>query len=134
MKPSPMIVSSVSSSSNARTSRFGRRERLGSWDVRNRVMPEERPAFPACSSHRRKHMAKRSSKKSSRRYSRSASEDVEKEMHDYKRGKARSGPGGRGGKVKSRKQAIAIGLSKARSEGKKVPKRSSKTRSAKKRK
>jgi len=78
-------------------------------------------------------MAKRSSKKSSRRYSRSASEDVEKEMHDYKRGKARSGPG-RGGKVKSRKQAIAIGLSKARSEGKKVPKRSSKKRSAKKRK
>jgi Family of unknown function (DUF6496) len=42
-------------------------------------------------------------------------------MHRYKRRTARSGSGGRGGKVKSRKQAIAIGLSKARSKGKKVP-------------
>jgi hypothetical protein len=41
-------------------------------------------------------------------------------MHRYKRGTARSG---RGGKVKSRKQAIAIGLSKARKKGKKVPAR-----------
>jgi hypothetical protein len=44
-------------------------------------------------------------------------------MHEYKRGKARSGPGGKGGKVKSRKQAIAIALSEARSSGKKVPRR-----------
>ena len=44
-------------------------------------------------------------------------------MHRYKRGTARSGSGGRGGKVKSRKQAIAIGLSKARKKGKKVPAR-----------
>jgi hypothetical protein len=44
-------------------------------------------------------------------------------MHKYKRGKLKSGPGGRGGKVKSRKQAIAIGLSEARKKGKKVPKR-----------
>ena len=42
-------------------------------------------------------------------------------MKRYKSGKARSGPGGKGGKVKSRKQAIAIGLSKARAAGKKVP-------------
>jgi hypothetical protein len=56
-----------------------------------------------------------------RKYARSASRDVENEMHRYKRGTARSGPGGRGGKVKSRKQAIAIGLSKARSKGKRVP-------------
>jgi len=56
-----------------------------------------------------------------RRDSRSAGTDVEKEMHRYKRGTAKSGPGGRGGKVKSRKQAIAIGLSKARKKGKKVP-------------
>lgn len=56
-----------------------------------------------------------------RKYSRSAGSDVKSEMHRYKRGKARSGPGGRGGKVKSRKQAIAIGLSKARKKGKKVP-------------
>jgi len=58
-----------------------------------------------------------------RKYSRSAGKDVEKEMRAYKRGKARSGPGGRGGKVKSRKQAIAIGLSKARKKGKRVPKK-----------
>jgi len=44
-------------------------------------------------------------------------------MRRYKRGKAKSGKGGKGGKVKSRKQAIAIGLSKARKKGKKVPKK-----------
>jgi hypothetical protein len=58
-----------------------------------------------------------------RKYSRSASRDVENEMRRYKRGTARSGKGGRGGKVKSRKQAIAIGLSKARKKGKKVPRK-----------
>ena len=62
-------------------------------------------------------------RKRKRRYSRSASSDVEKEMRRYKRGTARSGRGGKGGKVKSRKQAIAIGLSEARKKGKKVPKR-----------
>lgn len=60
-----------------------------------------------------------------RRYSRSSGRDVESEMHRYKRGTLRSGRGGKGGKVKSRKQAIAIGLSKARKKGKKVPKKSS---------
>jgi len=64
-------------------------------------------------------------KKARRRYSRSSGKDVKSEMHRYKRGTARSGRGGRGGKVKSRKQAIAIGLSKARKKGKKVPKRKS---------
>ena len=58
-----------------------------------------------------------------RKYSRSAGRDVENEMSRYKRGTARSGRGGRGGKVKSRKQAIAIGLSKARKKGKKVPRK-----------
>lgn len=57
-----------------------------------------------------------------RRYSKSAGKDVEREMRAFKEGKLRSGPGGKGGKVKSRKQAIAIGLSEARREGKKVPK------------
>jgi hypothetical protein len=42
-------------------------------------------------------------------------------MHKFKRGKLKSGKGGKGGTVKSRKQAIAIGLSEARKEGKKVP-------------
>jgi hypothetical protein len=58
-----------------------------------------------------------------RKYSRSAGTDVENEMRRYKRGKAKSGPGGKGGRVKSRKQAIAIGLSKARKKGKKVPRK-----------
>jgi hypothetical protein len=42
-------------------------------------------------------------------------------MRRYKRGAAKSGRGGKG--VKSRKQAIAIGLSKARKKGKRVPKK-----------
>jgi Family of unknown function (DUF6496) len=58
-----------------------------------------------------------------RKYSRAASKDVKREMHKFKRGTLKSGKGGRGGRVKSRKQAIAIGLSEARKEGKKVPKR-----------
>src|SRR5262249_25747953 len=59
-----------------------------------------------------------------RRYSRAASKDVERAMRKRKRGTLRSGRSGR--KVKSRKQAIAIGLSEARREGKKVPRKSKK--------
>jgi hypothetical protein len=62
-------------------------------------------------------------KKRKRKYSRGAGREVEKEMRRYKRGTAKSGKGGRGGKVKSRKQAIAIGLSKARKKGKRVPRK-----------
>ena len=58
-----------------------------------------------------------------RKSARSAGKDVESEMRRYKRGTAKSGPGGKGGRVKSRKQAIAIGLSKARKKGKKVPRK-----------
>jgi hypothetical protein len=47
-------------------------------------------------------------------------------MRRRKRGTLKRGKGGRGGKVRSRKQAIAIGLSEARKKGKKVPKRRSK--------
>ncbi len=68
-------------------------------------------------------MAKRRTKRGPRRYSQSSGTDVGNEMRRYKRSTARSGPGGRAGKVKSRKQAIAIGLSKARKKGKKVPAR-----------
>ena len=50
---------------------------------------------------------------------------VKKVMHEYKQGELKSGKSGKGGKVKSRKQAIAIGLSKARKKGKKVPKKKS---------
>jgi hypothetical protein len=55
-----------------------------------------------------------------RKYSRGASKDVERAMGKRKRGTLRSGRSGK--KVKSRKQAIAIGLSEARKKGKKVPK------------
>ena len=58
-----------------------------------------------------------------RRYSRSASKDVKSAMHRRKRGTLKSGKGGKGGTVKSRKQAIAIGLSEARKKGKKVPRK-----------
>jgi len=57
------------------------------------------------------------------RYSRSAGKDVERAMDRRKKGKLKRGKGGKGGTVKSRKQAIAIGLSEARKEGKKVPKK-----------
>lgn len=57
------------------------------------------------------------------RYSRSAGRDVERVMKRRKKGTLRRGKGGRGGKVKSRKQAVAIGLSEARRKGKKVPPR-----------
>jgi hypothetical protein len=62
-------------------------------------------------------------KKRKRKYSPSVGQDVEREMRRFKRGTARSGPGGKAGKVKSRKQAIAIALSEARKEGKRVPKK-----------
>jgi hypothetical protein len=62
-------------------------------------------------------------KKRRRKYSRGSGEEVRREMHRYKRGRAKSGRGGKGGKVKSRKQAIAIALSKARKKGKKVPRK-----------
>ena len=61
-----------------------------------------------------------------RKYSRGASKEVKRAMHKRKRGSLKRGKGGKGGKVKSRKQAIAIGLSEARKKGKKVPRRKSK--------
>ena len=67
-----------------------------------------------------------------RKYSKKASADVERAMKKRKAGTLKSGRSGR--TVKSRKQAIAIGLSEARAKGKKVPKKASKKRSVKKRK
>lgn len=61
-------------------------------------------------------MAKKAT--SSKKYSAKASEEVGKALHKLKRGEQRSGTKG---KAKSRKQAIAIGLAKARKEGAKVP-------------
>ena len=56
------------------------------------------------------------------KYSRSAGKDVERAMDRRKKGRLKRGKGGKGGTVKSKKQAIAIGLSEARKKGKKVPK------------
>jgi hypothetical protein len=53
-------------------------------------------------------------------------------MRRRKKGTLKSGRGGKGGTVKSRKQAIAIGLSEARAKGKKVPKKASKRKTSKK--
>ncbi len=59
-----------------------------------------------------------------RRYGKAAGNSVESAMRKRKRGTLKSGKGGKGGKVKSRKQAIAIGLSEAREKGAKVPRKS----------
>ena len=56
-----------------------------------------------------------------RRYSRASGNKVRRAMHEMKRGKLRSGRSGR--RVKSRRQAIAIGLSEARRAGAKVPRK-----------
>ena len=66
------------------------------------------------------------------RYSRSASKDVKSAMRRRKKGTLKSGKGGKGGTVKSRKQAIAIGLSEARKKGAKVPRKRTSKRSARK--
>ena len=59
------------------------------------------------------------------KYSKKAQHKIEEVMHEYKNGELKSGKGGKGGNVKSRKQAIAIGLSEARQAGAKVPKKKS---------
>jgi hypothetical protein len=64
------------------------------------------------------------------KYSKKAQEKVEENMHEMKRGQLRSGRSGK--KVKSRKQAIAIGLSEARRSGAKVPAKKGAKKAAKK--
>src|SRR5262249_11474146 len=60
-------------------------------------------------------------RKHATKYGKAASQSVERAMRERNAGTLRSGPGGEGGKVTSRKQAIAIGLSEARKKGAKVP-------------
>lgn len=60
-------------------------------------------------------------KRGGRKYGSKASQKVEKAMHERKRGTLRSGRSGK--RITSRKQAIAIGLSEARREGGKVPRK-----------
>jgi Family of unknown function (DUF6496) len=72
---------------------------------------------------------KRSTRRSSgRKYSKGASKSVKSAMHRRKKGTLKRGKSGHGGTVKSRKQAIAIGLSEARKKGAKVPRRKSSSR------
>jgi hypothetical protein len=64
-------------------------------------------------------------KSSGRKYGKAAGKSVERAMRRFDRGTLKSGKGSKGGTVKSRKQAIAIGLSEARKKGAKVPKKTS---------
>jgi hypothetical protein len=66
---------------------------------------------------------KGSRKSGGRKYGKAASKRVESALRRKKRGTLKSGRGGKGGTVKSRKQAIAIGLSEARKKGAKVPRK-----------
>jgi len=66
-----------------------------------------------------------SRKLSGRKYSKGASKSVKSAMRRRKSGTLKRGKSGHGGTVKSRKQAIAIGLSEARKKGAKVPKKKS---------
>jgi hypothetical protein len=77
-------------------------------------------------------MAAAKRKSSRKKYGTAASKRVESAMRRRKKGTLKSGPGGKGGTVKSRKQAIAIGLSEARSKGAKVPRKRASKRSARK--
>jgi len=70
-------------------------------------------------------------KRGGRKYSKGAGKSVKSAMHRRKKGTLRRGKSGHGGKVKSRKQAIAIGLSEARKKGAKVPKKKSSSRGKK---
>ena len=79
---------------------------------------------------KRKSTSKRSG---ARKYGKAASKSVGSAMRRKKKGTLKSGPGGKGGTVKSRKQAIAIGLSEAREKGAKVPRKRAAKKSGTKR-
>ena len=64
-----------------------------------------------------------SKKKGGRKYGKAASKSVKSAMHRKKKGTLKSGKGGKGGTVKSRKQAVAIALSEARKSGAKIPRK-----------
>jgi hypothetical protein len=55
------------------------------------------------------------------KYSKKAQDKIEEVMHEFKEGTLKSGKNGIGGKVKTRKQAVAIGISEAKEAGLKVP-------------
>ncbi len=70
-------------------------------------------------------MATKKKSSGGRKYGKAAGKTVASAMRRKKKGSLKSGKGGKGGKVKSRKQAIAIGLSEARKKGAKVPRKKS---------
>jgi hypothetical protein len=87
--------------------------------TKHRSSSRSRSSSSKSSSRRRSSSSGKKKSSSRRKYSPSVGSDVKREMHQYKRGKLKSGRSGK--TVKSRKQAIAIGLSEARRKGKKVP-------------
>lgn len=66
---------------------------------------------------------KKTTARGQRRYGPAAAKSVASAMRRRKKGTLKSGPGGKGGTVRSREQAIAIGLSEARRKGSKVPRK-----------
>jgi hypothetical protein len=72
---------------------------------------------------RRENQMPAKKRSSGRRYGKAAGKRVASAMRRRKHGTLRSGRGGKGGRVKSRKQAVAIGLSEARKKGAKVPRK-----------
>lgn len=106
----------------------------GAFESGRRAAREVIAALEQSPSGVRSHQTDRSAEECMAKCSESAGKDVESAMRRRKKGTLKSGKGGKGGKVKSRKQAIAIGLSEARAKGKKVPKKkTAKKKSSRKR-
>jgi hypothetical protein len=78
---------------------------------------------------KKKSSSRRSSSGSDPKSKRIVRKKMQKTMHEFKHHELKSGPGGKAGKVKNPKQAIAIGLSEARQSGAKIPKKGAKKRS-----
>jgi hypothetical protein len=81
---------------------------------------------------KKKTSSKRSSSGSDPKSKRIVRKKMQKTMHEFKHHELKSGPGGKAGKVKNPKQAIAIGLSEARQSGAKIPKKGAKKKSTSK--
>jgi Family of unknown function (DUF6496) len=81
---------------------------------------------------KKKTSSKRSSSGSDPKSKKIVRKKMQKTMHEFKHHELKSGPGGKAGKVKNPKQAIAIGLSEARQSGAKIPKKGGKKKSASK--
>jgi hypothetical protein len=78
---------------------------------------------------KKKSSSRRSSSGSDPKSKRIVRKKMQKTMHEFKHHELKSGPGGKAGKVKNPKQAIAIGLSEARQSGAKISKKGAKKRS-----